>query len=97
MKSTFFAVSVDRSDTTTLMQADYSKITLTLVLAFGMIVDGDYLFRVIINDTEPRALTQEDIFKLSLDPEVHIIDMDRRLDTRRWHDRHTNRERRKSE
>lgn len=77
-------------------EIDFSKITIALAIAFGLVVDGDYLFQVIINEYDARILTQDQIFELTRQDDIVIVDLDRRIDTRRWHDRFTNRDRRKA-
>lgn len=65
---------------------DNSKITITLSLAFGL-EDDEFIFPVLVNNSEYKNLSKQEINQLSLDENVNIIDLDRRDQTRRWRDR----------
>lgn len=65
---------------------DNSKITITLSLAFGL-EDDEFIFPVLINNSEYKNLSKQEIYQLSLDENVKIIDLDKREKERRWRDR----------
>jgi hypothetical protein len=72
---------------------DFGKISITLTLAFGL-ADAEYKFPVIVasfgdKDVDILYLTKSEIIELSTNPGVGWIELDRRDDDRRWHDRFT--------
>ncbi len=71
---------------------DFGKISLTLTLAFGL-ADDEYKFPVIVMYNDKYAnltlLTKSEILAKSDSSDIQFIDLNRREDDRRWHDRCT--------
>lgn len=63
---------------------DLNKLDIPLVMAFGV---SQGPFFVIVNSKQVLILSKEEIFELSDQGYIHTIELDRRLDDRRWHDR----------